>query len=303
MASAIGEGQSAMRPVSSEKGATTGKKRYTRQKGTATWFHKKIRGEPPLRFDPLSGGKRQRSYTKREQDAVVDYAVEMRGVKSPEKCAKECGVPQPTLSRWIKNGCEAALKSATLDPPYTGKIADYRELLADIRSGKKPIHLSDYFFTEGRSRSNRFGGKWVPAREEPRGSCPYFLPEKKGTCREFSDEQKAKVVDYYFSEFDGKSVAECAVSCGVCSRSLYDWIDEGWGRGSREERLPCFPENHPPSGRSPVGECEPLRSVSVDDAAWLCPESFPVGPFGCPLQQGCRFPRGVDVVYPSALDD
>ncbi|MCY3973984.1 MAG: hypothetical protein OXF02_00330, partial [Simkaniaceae bacterium] len=60
------------------------------RKGTATWLDDRS-GGPPLRFDSLPEGRKNRTYTKEERNAVVDYAVRQRWGKSVNESAKECG--------------------------------------------------------------------------------------------------------------------------------------------------------------------------------------------------------------------
>lgn len=46
-------------------------------------------------------------YTKAEKRAIVDYALEVRGVKSIDTCPEEIGITPTSLSSRLKQECEA----------------------------------------------------------------------------------------------------------------------------------------------------------------------------------------------------
>ncbi|MCY3975011.1 MAG: hypothetical protein OXF02_05655 [Simkaniaceae bacterium] len=228
MASAIGEGWNVVWPASAEKETATRKRRYTRQKGTAIWFHK-VPGGPPLRFGPLPEGARRRGVTAEERRAVVDYALEVRMTKSMNTCAKEVGIGPVPLSNWIKWGCAAYQIFSCLNvDDRTLRTIDYRKLLTALRSGIRSVIISDY--TEGKysTRKSRLGTEVesVLAQEEVRGGHPYFLSPGKGQRRVFTGQQRTRVLDYWFEEFDGESLSECARRCNLYKNTLIKWVNE-----------------------------------------------------------------------------
>ncbi|MCY3973990.1 MAG: hypothetical protein OXF02_00360 [Simkaniaceae bacterium] len=274
MASAIGEGRSVVQPESEEY-------------GTAMWLDNRL-GGPPLRFGPLPQGRKHRVYTEEERNAVVNYAVEQRLVKSIEKCAVECGLSRPGLSRLIRDECKAYSEVATAKPDiYIGKIADCRELLVRLRqwSGKGSIRLSDYLKASV--------GKWdfnrnrPPAREQSRDGHPYFPPAGKGSKRTFTNDQKKRTVSHWLSGLGGNSIEKYARACGLFPSTLYEWISEVEECDSGESDGPDLPGDRP----SPNSECEPLRDTSLNDAEQLWPMNAEEG-------TAARLDGDVGGVYP-----
>ncbi|MCY3974364.1 MAG: hypothetical protein OXF02_02305 [Simkaniaceae bacterium] len=234
-ASAIDERQGVVRPVSGYVDAVV-------------WFHK-VPGSPPLWFRSPPKGFRQRDYTEPEKRAVVDYALEVRETKSMSTCAKETGIHVASLSNWVKWGCEAyqVFSDLHLDAD-TLRVIDYRKLLADLRSGIESVTVSDY--TEGSKYSTRQSTRGmkvekVPAQEEIRDGHPYFLSPGKGKRRVFTEEQKAKVIDYWFDEFDGESLSTCARKCNLWRRTLIEWMDERDSKGASQEDTTELSESSP----------------------------------------------------------
>ena len=251
-ASAIGERQSVEWPVKDHD-------------GTAVW-KRKLPGEPPLRFNPLPEGKRQRNYTEAERCAIVNYALEVRKTKNIGTCAKEMGIGSASLSHWLKWGCEAyrIFSDLNLDT-HTLRAIDYRELLADLRSGIRSVTVSDY--TGGlkfSARKSTVGIKLenVPAQEEVQDGHPYFLWPEKGTRRVFTEEQKARAVDYWLDEFAGKSLSECARECNLSAHTLGAWTAE------RDSEQACPDTEEPSEGPYAKEEC--------GTATWL--DKVPGGP-------------------------
>ncbi|MCY3974036.1 MAG: hypothetical protein OXF02_00600 [Simkaniaceae bacterium] len=66
----------------------------------------------------------------------------------------------------------------------------------------------------------------VPAQEEVRGGHPCFLSPGKGQWRVFTEDQKARVVDYRLYEFDGKSLSSCARKCNLRTNTLISRTSE-----------------------------------------------------------------------------
>ncbi|MCY3975133.1 MAG: transposase [Simkaniaceae bacterium] len=192
-----------------------------------------------LRVTPLQveapRKKRKKRHFKWLRSEVVDYSVGMREMRSVKDCAEDYGLPGATLSRWVREECKAYPEVADVDPKvYSGKIADYRKLLADLRdwSGTGRVRLSDYF--------SKSAGGWgfnrevEPATELTRAGHPYFVSTKKGKRRSFTEDQKRRTVAYWHSGFGGKTVKECARNCNVAKSILYEWIDEVSGCSSAE---------------------------------------------------------------------
>ncbi|MCY3975188.1 MAG: hypothetical protein OXF02_06595 [Simkaniaceae bacterium] len=282
---AIGEGRGVVQPVS-DRG------------GTAVWMCKGP-GEPPLWFEPRSKGSRQKDYTEKEKRAIVDYALEVRETKSMGTCAKEMGIKPTSLSNWVKWGCEAYRIFSCLQlDSRTLRAIDYRKLLADLRSGMESITISDYtggvkFSTRKRTPGTRLEG--VPAQEEIRGGHPYFLSPGKGKRRVFTEEQKARVVDYLIDRFDGESFSECARECNLCKKTLIKWADE------RDSKRACadtkeLPENSPETtGSDPVED--PLPDIAKrkryakgrgGTAQWLSNRLPGTGPMGVQAKEYAR---------------
>ncbi|MCY3975323.1 MAG: hypothetical protein OXF02_07275 [Simkaniaceae bacterium] len=230
MASAVGTGQGIVWPTNTEK-------------GTTKWLDK-VPGEPPLRFNPLPEGKRRR-YTKAEQEALTDYAVEVRETKSLEVCAGECNASATGLSRWVRGECMTYREMAHVGlDDHTRKTTDFRALLADLRAGTghRPIHLPDYSIKTKLSTKQKGTKRWVRAQERTHEGHPYFLSVGKDERRTFTEEQKQRAVDYYFDEFEGESIKKCARICNLCSKTLNDWIDETQQCHSSRELSRCLPE-------------------------------------------------------------
>ena len=238
-ASAIGEGEGTVWPANDYG-------------GTAVW-HYKLPGEPPLWFRPLSKEHGHRDYTETERCAIIDYVLEVRKTKGITTCAKEIGIGRASVSRWLKSGCEAypIFSSLHLDA-HTLRAIDYRELLADLRSGIGSVTISDYtgglkFSSRKSTRGIRM--KNVPAQEEVRNGHPYFVSPGEGQRRVFTEEQKARVVDYWSDEFDGKSASECARECNLLANTLIDWVFE------RDSKQAC-------SGTAGLSESPPEGTAS-----------------------------------------
>ncbi|MCY3974741.1 MAG: hypothetical protein OXF02_04260 [Simkaniaceae bacterium] len=244
-------------PVSEGTGATAsakGKRRRVARSANnyedAVVWIRKVPGEPPLRFKSPPKGCRQRGYTESEKRAVVDYALEVRKIKSMSTCAREMGINAASLSDWIKWECKAYHVFSDLDlDAHTLRTIDYRKLLAELRSGIESITISDY--TGGSKFSTRKSTlgmmlENVPAQEEIRDGHPYFLSPGKGKRRVFTEEQKARVLDYWFDEFDGESFSECARKCNLLKETLATWMDE---RGSKR----TSPDTTEVSESSPEG--------------------------------------------------
>lgn len=100
-------------------------------------------GHPPLRVTPSPKGSRG-AFSETVRTAVVDYAVEQRKTMSVKECAEICGICEATLSRWIREECRTYRGMDAALNTYNGRAINYRELLADLRVGKRPIFLPDY---------------------------------------------------------------------------------------------------------------------------------------------------------------
>ncbi|MCY3974743.1 MAG: hypothetical protein OXF02_04270 [Simkaniaceae bacterium] len=251
MASAIGRGRGVVWPES-------------RQRGTAIWLDDRF-GGPPLRFGPLPEGRKNRTYTEEERNAVVDYAVKQRRTKSVDECAKECGATGSSLSRWIGDECRTYPEVAAVKPDvYAGKIADYRGLLVELRqwSGKRPVRLSDHF--KDSVGGWGFNRECPPEEEQSRDGHLYFPPAKEGSKRVFSGDEKERTVSYRHSGLGGDSVEKYARECGLFSSTPYEWMDEVGASNS---------SGLPGDRISPNNECESLRGTSLSGMERLWPIS------------------------------
>ncbi|MCY3974140.1 MAG: hypothetical protein OXF02_01150 [Simkaniaceae bacterium] len=256
MASAIGdEGGGAVWPT-------------VREQEVATWVDRSLRVPPLQTESPVK--KKRKMYAKQTRSEVMDYAVDVRKTRSVAECAKDYDLPTSTVSKWIRDECKTYPELANADPEvYSGRIADYRELLAGLRrdSGTERIRLSDYF--SGSSGGWGFNRKLAPATEYIRNGHPYFASASKGARRSFTEGQKRRTVVYWRSGFGGKSVEKCARKCNVCESDLREWIDEA--RRADEARGCSSVEGGPLPEASPYEESL-LGEMPVGDVEGLSPE-------------------------------
>ncbi|MCY3974046.1 MAG: hypothetical protein OXF02_00650 [Simkaniaceae bacterium] len=194
----------------------------------------------------------------------MDYALEVRKTKSMVACAKEVGTCIASLSNWIRWECETYQIFSCLNlDSRTLRGIDYRELLTDLRSGIGSVTISDY--TGGLKFSSRKSTRGirlenVPAQEEVRAGHPYFVSPERGERRVFTENQKARVVDYRLHEFDGKSFSRCARECNLCKNTLIDWVGERRGSKQTCPDMAEVPENSPEAPDSDPDE-DPFLGV------------------------------------------
>ncbi|MCY3974586.1 MAG: hypothetical protein OXF02_03465 [Simkaniaceae bacterium] len=269
MASAVGGAPGVVRPVCS----------VNEDGGTAHWVLK-VPGERPLWFEPLPEGKRRR-FTKGEKDALLDYVLEVRKVKSLAQCAGECGIERSNFSVWLREKCAAhrEVDSTELGSYGPGTI-DLRELLADLWKGvaKRPIPLSDYLVSKTSPERLFSGHRTVPAQEVIRDGHLYFLPVQGAMQRRFNADQKKRAVEYWrVCEREGDSLNHCALSCGLRRHVLDTWVSRSCRSSSNGSGLPdslkdrVLPESSSDSDR-------PLPDIPLGDLEWLLPDRFPSYP-------------------------
>ncbi|MCY3975026.1 MAG: hypothetical protein OXF02_05730, partial [Simkaniaceae bacterium] len=100
---------------------------------------------------------------------------------------------------------------------------------------------------------------------------PYFPLAGKGAKRTFTEGQKERTVSYWHSGLGGDSVKKYARECGLFPSTLYAWIDEVGECDSEEPVTPALSGDRSLPERSPSGECEPLRDMSLHDVEQLWP--------------------------------
>ncbi|MCY3974867.1 MAG: hypothetical protein OXF02_04920 [Simkaniaceae bacterium] len=262
-----------------------------KQVGTSVIWLDQSKGGPPLRVISLPKG-RKKAVTKEVRKAVVNYAVEQRGTMSPRKCAEKCGVAPSVLSHWVIEECRTCPYIDTLESDtYNLRTTDYITLLADLQGEKRPTHLPDYI-PPGQRPSAERDRIHVRADEHTREGYPYFSSPGRGKRRIFSQDQKERVVDYWFHKFEGDSVSECARRCNLLPKTLFDWINEAYAHILKRARLAEAESpdggdvlinreiaSGPVEGHCEVERCssddESLPEISLDDATGLSPAGVP----------------------------